>query len=137
MERENTPRDTEYQDAAAGFDVTQFLAATAESELERVQRQLTAKEAQIQSRIQLYDSTVARLKTEIREVDHELSRHVRTSEKRPRLERRLDELHSELTEARRRFQAELREMEDAKLALEAEWEELVEAQVLAEGMRAD
>lgn len=135
MEREHTDQYTEQHASAAGFDVTQFLATTAESELDRLQRQLDAKEAQIQSRVQLYDSTVSRLKTEIREVDHELSRHVRTSEKRPRLERRLDELRSDLVEARRRFQAELRELEDAKLALEAKLEEQLEAQLLAEGLK--
>lgn len=69
----------------------------------------------------------------LRVVERGLDRFKRTSEDRPRLEARWNDLRGELGGERHRFQRELGELEDAKLEMEAEVEELVEAWVLVEG----
>lgn len=138
MVREDRIRDTgTIPGRSADFDVDQFLTASAEAELQRVHDQLDAKNQQIERRVTLYEDTVTSLKTDLREVDHELKRLTRTSEHRPRLEARRDSLRGDLTEARRRFQKDLRVLEDEKLALEEELEEIVEARVLVEGLGSD
>lgn len=88
---------------------------------------MRGRRPRIGSPVQLYEETVADLELSLKRVEAELERCSRTCEERPRLEGRRDRLWRDVEEARRRFQADQRELEDAKLALEAEIEELVEA----------
>lgn len=112
------------------FDWQGYIEATTRSHKDRIERQLEAKRIQVQRRRDMYEDATADLKTELREVSRELELLTRTHEDRPRLEKRRDRLQQELVEVRERFHEELRELEDAILELEAELEEVCEAEEL-------
>lgn len=99
---------------------------------ERLERKLEAKEVQIASRTELYQNMIGRLKRELRELNREMNLLQRTSPDRPRLEERRDELTSNLESERRRFQRVLRELEDDRMDIIEELEELGETQNLAD-----
>ena len=80
----------------------------------------------------MYEETTVTLELEMKRVEREFSRCTRTSDERPRLERRLDGLRQDVIAEHRRFQAELRELEDELLDVKEELAEVREAESLLE-----
>ena len=116
------------------FDLTSYLSKTSASAAERLQRQLQAKEAQITSRVELYEEQVDRLWTEIDrqcdELEHLQNKMCRTAAEEERVAEKLSHLYGELREPRQRFHQELRELEDERIALQQELDSLDDRQEL-------
>lgn len=106
------------------FDLSGYLSKTATSTYERLRRQLQAKEAQINSRTELYEDQVERLWTEIDrqcdELEHLQNKMCRTAEDEERVAEKLSHLYGELRDVRQQFHRELRELEDERITLQQE-----------------
>lgn len=116
----------------ASFDFQRYLAETTEAKKDRLQRELEAKQAQIKRRTATYEDAVDDLQAELADVEHQLGRSTPTRERRQQLKRRRERLRSDLRETRERFAEDMRQLEDSVLELEAELEELCEAEELLE-----
>ncbi|NUC70711.1 hypothetical protein HTZ84_00015 [Haloterrigena sp. SYSU A558-1] len=116
----------------AQFDWQGYLEQTTRSERERLEERLEAKKAQIRRRTKTYEAAVTDLQTALQDVEHQLSRAIPTRDRRQELKRRRNRLQSDLRETRRRFADDIRQLEDTVLELEAELEELCEAEELLE-----
>lgn len=120
--------------AQPDFDLSGYLSKTSTAAHERIQWQLEAKEAQIDSRTELYEDQVGRLWTEIDQRCDELealeSKMWRTDEREERVAEKLSHLYGELREVRQRFHRELRELEDERIALQQELDATEEDQDL-------
>ncbi len=126
--------DTETELQQSTFDLTSYLSKTSASAAERLQRQLQAKEAQITSRVELYEDQVNRLWEQIDAHCDELealeNKMWRTDEDEERVAQKLSHLYGELREVRQRFHRELRELEDERVALQQELDRLDDGEEL-------
>ena len=114
------------------FDWQGYIQQTTRSYRERIQHRIEAKQTQISHRQNVYEEAVADLQSELGDVEQQLTGMGPTRERRDRLRRRRDQLSRDLVEVRERFAEDIRRLEDTVLELEAELEELCEAEKLLE-----
>lgn len=126
--------DTETELQQSTFDLTSYLSKTSASAAERLQRQIEAKEAQITSRVELYEDQVGRLWQEIDQQCDRLealeNKMQRTDEDEERVAQKLSHLYGELRDVRQRFHRELRELEDERITLQQELDRLDDGEEL-------
>lgn len=126
--------ETGREAAQSDFDLSGYLSRTSTAASERIQWQLQAKEAQIESRAELYEEQVERLWTEIDQRVDELewleNKMWRTDEDEERVAEKLSHLYGELRELRQQFHRKLRELEDERIALQQELDTVDDGQEL-------
>lgn len=112
------------------FDVEAYFTQTTESQREQLIRQYNAVEQQIEHRVELYEEAESELRWEIGQETDRLEtyrdRWTETRETEEAVKDRLDDLYTDLREEQREFQYEVRELEDRRMEVVEQLEELDE-----------